>query len=58
VPSLQSAFRLAPLGIADWLLAVAAALSVAPVLELGKWVIRRAARAGAAQELADFPHGR
>jgi Ca2+-transporting ATPase len=42
VPSLRSAFGLMPLAPGEWVIVVAAACSVLPVLELGKaWIRRR-----------------
>jgi Ca2+-transporting ATPase len=42
VPSLRSAFGLMPLAPGEWVMVVAAACSVLPVLELGKaWIRRR-----------------
>ena len=41
VPSLSGLFELAPLGARDWLLAVTAAFTVVPVIEAGKWLVRR-----------------
>jgi Ca2+-transporting ATPase len=43
LPLLQHAFRLVPLAPGDWAVAIAGALSIVPVLECGKWLIRRAA---------------
>ncbi|QEH38988.1 Calcium-transporting ATPase 1 [Aquisphaera giovannonii] len=40
-PFLRGPFGTAPLGAGDWLLAVAAASSVTPVLEVAKWLERR-----------------
>ena len=42
VASLRGLFGLVPLGLHDWALAVCAALTVVPVLEAGKWGVRRA----------------
>ena len=41
VPMLSRAFGTYPLGSQDWLIVVAAAVTVVPILELGKWAIRR-----------------
>lgn len=41
VPSLSRLFELVPLDPRDWLTAITAALTVAPVLEAGKWMVRR-----------------
>jgi Ca2+-transporting ATPase len=41
VPLLLHAFRLQPLGLTDWAVAIAGALSIVPVLEIGKIVVRR-----------------
>jgi Ca2+-transporting ATPase len=41
VPALADAFGTYPLSLEDWLIVVAAAFTVVPVLELAKWVIRR-----------------
>jgi len=42
VAPLRGLFGLVPLGLHDWALAVSAALTVVPVLEAGKWGVRRA----------------
>ena len=42
IAPLRGLFGLVPLGMHDWLLATAAALTVVPVLEAGKWGVRRA----------------
>lgn len=42
IAPLRGLFGLVPLGMHDWLLAAAAALTVVPVLEAGKWGVRRA----------------
>jgi Ca2+-transporting ATPase len=41
VPFLQSAFRTYSLGVTDWLIVTGLALSVVPVLEVSKWMLRR-----------------
>lgn len=41
LPFLRNAFQTAPLPLEDWLIVVALAASVAPVLELAKWMERR-----------------
>lgn len=41
VPVLANAFQTYPLGTQDWLIVIGCAFSVIPVLELGKWAIRR-----------------
>jgi Ca2+-transporting ATPase len=41
LPFLQSAFGTYSLSIADWTLVVGLALTIVPILELGKWMIRR-----------------
>jgi P-type Ca2+ transporter type 2C len=41
VPFLQHPFRTTALSLNDWLVILAAALSLWPVLELGKWAVRR-----------------
>ena len=41
VPLLERIFGTFPLTTADWLIIVAAALTVSPVLELAKWMERR-----------------
>jgi Ca2+-transporting ATPase len=41
VPLLQDAFGTYPLTVQDWLLVLAVAGTIVPVLELAKWVIRR-----------------
>ncbi len=41
VPVLAQAFGTYPLNVADWLIVVGSAATVVPVLELGKWAIRR-----------------
>jgi P-type Ca2+ transporter type 2C len=38
---LQDAFGTYPLTVQDWLLVLAVAGTIVPVLELAKWVIRR-----------------
>jgi calcium-translocating P-type ATPase len=43
-PPLQEVFDSAPLGVEDWLLALAAAATVLPVVAVEKWWRRRAAR--------------
>jgi P-type Ca2+ transporter type 2C len=41
VPFLHHPFRTMPLSRVEWAVCLAAALSVWPVLEIGKWVVRR-----------------
>mgnify|MGYP001602085047 FL=1 len=41
LPFLQVLFRTAALSIFDWLLALGTAITVVPVLELAKWLLRR-----------------
>ena len=41
LPFLQAVFRTHALSLADWSAAVIVAASVLPVLELGKWAVRR-----------------
>ena len=41
VPVLANAFQTYPPGAQDWLIVIGCAFSVIPVLELGKWAIRR-----------------
>jgi len=41
IPFLRNAFESAPLALTDWLLVATLAASVAPVLELAKWMERR-----------------
>jgi len=43
VPFLQSVFRTYSLGVTDWLIVTGLALSVVPVLEVSKWMLRRTA---------------
>jgi Ca2+-transporting ATPase len=42
VAPLRGLFGLVPLEMNDWLLAAGAALTMVPVLEAGKWGVRRA----------------
>jgi Ca2+-transporting ATPase len=41
VPVLERTFGTSGLGVTDWLIAGVTALTVVPVLELGKWAVRR-----------------
>jgi P-type Ca2+ transporter type 2C len=41
VPFLRDAFGTTGLSLEEWLVVAAAALSIVPVLELAKWVLRR-----------------
>jgi Ca2+-transporting ATPase len=41
VPFLSQAFETAPLELAEWVLVVALAATVVPVLEIVKWMVRR-----------------
>ncbi len=41
VPFLQVAFKTFPLTLEDWAIIIALALTIIPVLELAKWVLRR-----------------
>jgi len=40
-PALQPLFRTSPLPLADWAIVLVLSASVTPVLELGKWLVRR-----------------
>lgn len=41
VPFLQEAFGTFPLAISDWMVVIIPALTITPVLEFGKWMVRR-----------------
>jgi Ca2+-transporting ATPase len=41
VPVLQRTFGTFPLTLGDWLIIIAAAITVSPVLELAKWMERK-----------------
>ncbi len=46
VPFLQDAFGTTPLTLGTWALLAGAALTIVPVVEVAKWVLRRRGRAG------------
>jgi Ca2+-transporting ATPase len=41
VPFLESAFGTSSLTVSEWILLAAAAFTVVPVIEIGKWMVRR-----------------
>jgi Ca2+-transporting ATPase len=56
VPVLSDAFGTYALPLSDWLLVVAAAFTIVPVLELTKWLVRRLAPMRDVGDVHPHPH--